>query len=438
MKMGDTIFAMSSGRLPAGVAVVRISGPAARLAIETIAGSAPEPYRLAVRTLRRGSDGEIIDTGLVGYFQAPRSFTGEDCAEFHVHGGRAVVSALFGALGEIDGVRAAEAGEFTHRAFLNGKMDLVQAEALGDLIEAETETQRRMAIRTANGHISRLYEGWRARILAVQAAIAADIDFGDEGDVPDSVAERVGGDIAEVRIELERHLAAHRKAEMIREGYQVVLVGPPNSGKSSLLNALAGRDVAIVTDEPGTTRDLIEVQLDLGGLKVVVTDTAGLREGAGRVEQMGIERAMARAEAADLVVELRPADAEDGGQPQRWRDAVIVRSKSDLSCRAAECGDGLAVSTVTGEGLDRLVEMIRERAESAVGNGWDVGPQRLRHRLALQRCAKALSRAESPGLDLELIAEDLRSAATELGRVTGRIEVEDILGEVFKAFCIGK
>ncbi len=437
MEFGDTIFALSSGRLPSGVALIRVSGPAVRFAIETIAGTVPVEGRLALRKLR-GSDSEVIDTGLVSYFKAPRSFTGEDCAEFHVHGGRAVVAGIFGALGGIDGMRAAEAGEFTRRAFLNGKMDLVQAEALGDLIEAETETQRRMAIRAADGHVSRLYERWRSQILRLQATVAADIDFSDEGDVPDSVTERIRGDVSEVRVELESHLAGHHRAEMIREGYQVVIVGPPNAGKSSLLNALAGRDVAIVTDEPGTTRDLIEVPLDLGGVKVVVTDTAGLRESVGRVERVGIERAVAKAEAADLVVELEPADADSSEIVRTWRDSIVVRSKSDLSRSGGTGREEFAISTVTGEGLEALVSAIRARAESAIGQGVDVGPQKMRHKVALERCAKALSRAEVAGLALELVAEELRRAASELGRVTGRIDVEDILGEVFKTFCIGK
>ncbi len=437
MQFGDTIYALSSGRLPSGVAVVRISGPAVRFVVETIAGPIPEAGLLKLRNMH-GSDGTVIDSGLMAFFQAPRSFTGEDCAEFHVHGGRAVVAALMNALGNFEGVRAAERGEFTQRAFLNGKMDLVQAEALADLIEAETEAQRRMALRAADGHMSRLYESWRGRIVRIQANVVAGIDFGDEGDVPDSVTERVREDIAEVRVELERHLAGYRQAEMIREGYQVVIVGPPNAGKSSLLNALVGRDVAIVTDEPGTTRDLVEVPLDLGGLKVVVTDTAGLRETAGRVEQIGIGKAVARADSADLVVELRPADADAVRSAPRWPDAIVIRSKADLDGVGAGDHEALAVSTVTGEGLDALVEMIRSRAEAAVGLSDDNGPQKARQRLAIKRCCEALRRGEAAGLDLEFVAEELRVAATELGRVTGSIDVEEILDEVFGAFCIGK
>lgn len=434
MQFTDTIFALSSGRLPSGVAVVRISGPSVRFVVETIAGEVPRAGRMTLKKLRSG-DGWTIDTGLVVFFEAPRSFTGEDAAEFHVHGGRAIVEALLRLLGSYEGLRHAESGEFTRRAFLNGKMDLVQAEALGDLIQAETEAQRRMAMRASEGHVSRLYEGWRRRLLAVQAAIVADLDFSDESDVPDSVAERIGLDISLVRAELEEHLSSSRQVEIIHDGYQVVLVGPPNAGKSSLLNVLAGRDAAIVTDEPGTTRDLLDVALDLGGLKVVVTDTAGMRDGAGSVEKIGIERALARARTADLVVELSPPD-QGAGLGRSWANSILVRSKCDMDpCRQ---GGMFGISTVTGEGIDSLIAEIRARAEAATAIVGDGGPQKLRHRLALQRCAEALGRAGAQMLAIELVAEELRSASSELGRITGRIEVEEILGEVFSTFCIGK
>ena len=437
MQFVDTIYALSSGRVPSGVAVVRISGPEVRFVVEMIAGPVPRAGSLSLRKLR-ASDGTVIDTGLVAYFAAPRSFTGEDCAEFQVHGGRAVVAALLKGLGEINGVRAAEAGEFTRRAFLNGKMDLVQAEALGDLIEAETEEQRRMAMRAADGHVSRQYEEWRAGIMRIQAAIVADIDFGDEGDVPDSVAERVRENIADVQAELERHLKSHRQAEIIRDGFRVVIVGPPNAGKSSLLNALAGRDVAIVTDEPGTTRDLVEVPLDLGGLKVIVTDTAGIRDSAGAVERIGIARALQSAREADLVLTLQSTEDDGEIEAGEWRDSIEVRSKVDLaSCDEEVVSNDVAVSSVTGAGIDELLGLIRARADGAT-SGIDSGPQRTRHREALRRCAAALGRASVPVLPLELRAEELRIAAMELGRITGRIDVEEVLGEVFRTFCIGK
>ena len=434
MQFNDTIFALSSGRVPSGVAVVRLSGSAVRFVLETISGVVPQPGEMKLRTLRDAEE-SAIDRGLVVFFAGPSSFTGEDCAEFHVHGGRAVVDALLRRLGNFSNVRHAEPGEFTRRAFLNGKFDLVQAEALGDLIESQTETQRKMALDAANGHISRTYERWRSVLLKIQAAIAADIDFSDEGDVPDSVAKRVSEHISQVRVELERHLASHR-AEIVLDGFRVVIVGPPNAGKSSLLNALAGRDVAIVTDEPGTTRDLIEVPLDLGGIKIVVTDTAGIRSGAARVEEIGIGRALASARNADLVLELLPPAGLPLNVDSEWRDHLVVRSKVDM----IENRDGdslLGISVIGGEGLDELLSIIRRKAEAAIEPG-DSGPQKLRHRIALQKCVDALRIAERPGLELELVAEELRVAAGEIGRLTGRIDVEDILGEVFSAFCIGK
>lgn len=434
MYLGDTIYALSSGRLPAGVAVVRISGPRVRFVLEAIAGTVPDAGILSLKRLRC-SDGSALDTSLVAYFKAPRSFTGEDCGEFHVHGGRAVVDALLRMIAAIEGTRAAEAGEFTRRAFINGKLDLVQAEALADLIDAETEAQRRMALNAVEGHVGRLYEKWRSRILRIQAMIAADLDFGDEGDVPDSVAERVRDDIVEVQAELERHLGSYRQAEIVRDGFRVAIIGPPNAGKSSLLNALAGRDVAIVSDEPGTTRDLVEVALDLGGLKVIVTDTAGIHESAGIVERIGIARAVETAKRADLVIILQPP-GDEIVSTTGWGDHVVVRSKSDLGF-GNRVGDDIPVSSMTGEGIDELLKVIRMKVATATG-GADLGPQRLRHRDALRRCVTALDRATASEMALELRAEELRIAATELGRVTGRIDVEDVLGEVFSTFCIGK
>lgn len=437
MHLGDTIYALSSGRLPAGVAVVRISGPNVRFVMETIAGAVPAPGILSLKRLRT-TDGSVLDTSLVAYFEAPRSFTGEDCGEFHVHGGRAVVDALLGTIAGLEGTRAADAGEFTRRAFLNGKLDLVQAEALADLVEAETEAQRKMAVSAAEGHIGRLYERWRSQIVHIQAMITADLDFGDEGDVPDSVAERIREDIVEVRAELERHLASYRQAEIVRDGFRVAIIGPTNAGKSSLLNALAGRDVAIVTDEPGTTRDLVEVALDLGGLKVVVTDTAGIRETVSSVEQIGIARAVEFAKSADLVLIVRPG-GHGGIFPTRdWRDHILVRSKSDLGSDDQATDDAdVAVSSRTGEGIDELLKILRMKVVSATG-GADMGPQRIRHRDALRRCMTALERATVPAMALELRAEELRIAATDLARITGRIDVEEVLGVVFSAFCIGK
>ena len=301
LEFPDTIVALSSGRLPSGIAIVRISGPQTRFAVETIAGALPEPRRATFSRLRTPL-GETIDSGLLLFFPGPGSFTGEDLAEFQVHGGKAVVAALLQALTSLPGIRHAEAGEFTRRAFLNGKLDLIESEALADLISSETEAQRRLAVSNASGAQSGLYAGWRRRIIHAMAMIEAELDFSDEADIPGSVADQVWADVLALRQEIEDHVKGYHQAEIIRDGYDVVIVGAPNAGKSSLLNALAQRDAAIVSDEPGTTRDLVELSLDLNGVKVRLTDTAGIRDAAGKVEAIGIERALGRAKSADLVL----------------------------------------------------------------------------------------------------------------------------------------
>ncbi len=303
MNFVDSIVALSSGRLPAGIAVIRISGAQTRFALETIAGGVPKPRTTVYRRLM-AEDGSIIDQGIALFFPGPASFTGEDVGEFHIHGGRATASALLERLTGIKGVRHAEPGEFTRRAFLNGKLDLPQTEALADLVTAETEAQRRFAVRNADGAQARLYESWRNRLIRARAMIEAEIDFADEDDVPGSVAKSVMADMALLAGEIETHAGGYATAEIIRDGFEVVILGAPNAGKSSLLNALARRDVAIVTDEPGTTRDLIEVSLDLDGLLVRLIDTAGLRDHAGPVEMIGMERARQRARNANLVLHL--------------------------------------------------------------------------------------------------------------------------------------
>ncbi|MCC0031284.1 MAG: tRNA uridine-5-carboxymethylaminomethyl(34) synthesis GTPase MnmE [Brucellaceae bacterium] len=303
----DSIAALSSGALPAGIAVIRLSGPAVRQALETLAGGLPPPHRASLRALRT-ADGSLLDTGVVIFAPGPGSFTGEDLCEFQCHGSRAVVSAILEALRGIHGVRLAEPGEFTRRAFVNGRMDLVQAEALADLLQAETEAQRRLAVANSAGAQSRLYGGWRDVLLRQRALVEAGLDFSDEGDVPDDTVAGIIDSLTKLSQSIKVHLAGSRDGEILTGGFRVVLAGPPNAGKSSLLNALAKRDAAIVSDEPGTTRDIIDVRLDLGGYLVVVSDTAGLRdEGAGKVEQIGMGRALERIQDADLVVYL-----EDG------------------------------------------------------------------------------------------------------------------------------
>lgn len=437
MKRASTIFALSSGALPSGVAVVRVSGDGAGCAVEALCGALPRPRRLSLRRLL-AEDGSVIDRGLVAYFPAPDSFTGEDCAEFHVHGGRAVVGALLDRLCGLDDFRQAEAGEFTRRAFLNGKLDLTAAEALSDLIAAETETQRRLAFANADGRQRALYAGWRARLLHARAMIEAELDFSDEGDVPGSIAAAVWADVAALRAEMESHLAGFRAAEIVREGFRVAIVGAPNAGKSSLLNYLAGRDVAIVSDEPGTTRDVLEIFLDLGGSKVILADTAGLRAEAGRVEMIGIERAHRTAALADLVLVLE--DVTDPHRVEAPGAAPALRIGTKLDLNSGEFGPcDLAISTVSGVGIDLLLSEIETRAKEKVSFAESgVVPTRQRHVDLLRSAIAGLSDVLGDEKQLELRAEGLRIASDDVGRVSGAIDTEEILGAIFSTFCIGK
>lgn len=440
MRFSDSIVALSSGKLPAGVAVVRLLGSRTRFAVETIAGKSAPERTASLRKLRQ-TDGSLIDTGLVIFFAGPTSFTGEDVAEFHVHGGKAVVAALLQALTAIEGIRHAEPGEFTRRAFLNGKLDLVETEALADLINAETESQRRFALLNAGGAQSELYEGWRRQLIHARAMIEAEIDFADEDDIPGSVSEAVWSDMRKLSSDIATHIDGFHAGEIIREGFDVVILGAPNAGKSSLFNALAKREAAIVSDEPGTTRDLIEVALDLHGLKVRLTDTAGLREQAGTVEGIGIKRAKERAESADLIVLLQdmtiaPPDIK---LPEGAR-ALRIGTKVDLLAeeeQGKEAEFDLVVSGRTGQGLDKLLERLGELAESATASAGDLLPTRLRHVELLNEGKTFIERALA-GTDLELQAEDLRLAGERLGRIVGVVDVEDLLDVIFSQFCIGK
>lgn len=434
----DTIFALSSGRLPSGVAVVRISGPRVRFVLETIIGVLPAP-RHAVYKLFRARNGDPIDHGLVLFFPGPNSFTGEDCAEFHAHGGKAVVERLLAELGEIAGCRIAEAGEFTRRAFSNGKMDLTIAEGLADLIAAETEGQRRLALQVASGTQRELYTEWRQRLLRARAFIEAELDFADESDVPGSVSEQVWQSLALLRTEIENHIASGKRASMLRDGLHVVIVGAPNAGKSSLLNFLAGREVAIISEEAGTTRDLLEVKLDLGGIPVYVTDTAGLRETESMVEKIGIERARARMADADLVLLLEDmndpvAIGTDDTPATLW----TVGTKADLS-EKADGGWSYRISTRTGEGLDGLLTDLQNFAEAQIGRIEDAVPTRQRHISLLRSTVAEIDKAlNGTNFPLELRAENMRLASQYLGRITGDVDVEEILDVIFSQFCIGK
>lgn len=440
MISGDSIVALSSGRLPAGIAVIRISGPKTRFVVETVAGGKVKDRVATLRKLRT-VDGSLIDNGLVLFFPGPNSFTGEDVAEFHVHGGRAVAGKMLEIIAGFDGVRHAEPGEFTRRALLNGKLDLVETEALADLVNAETEAQRRFAVQNAEGVQSELYLGWRRRLIHARAMIEAEIDFADEDDVPGSVSDTVWSDVRAMVGEIGRHVDGFHGAEIIRDGFEVVILGAPNAGKSSLFNALARREAAIVTDEPGTTRDLLEVVLDLNGVRVRVTDTAGLRESPGKIEAIGIEKARAKAHTADLVLLLEDlADSTAIGNMPVDAPALRIGTKVDLlkGSPRFEAYDAL-ISTVDGTGLAELLAEIGRRAAAAIGDAGDILPSRLRHVELLNETRRFLISALSgQERGQELRAEELRLAADRLGRIVGAVDVEDLLDVIFSQFCIGK
>ena len=426
----DTIFALASARGKAGVAVVRLSGPGAWGAIAQLCGQLPAPRRASVRRIVR--DGEILDEGLVLLFEQGASFTGEPSAELHLHGASATVAAVLRVLGGLAGLRLAEPGEFTRRALENGRLDLAQVEGLADLIDAETEAQRKQALRVLSGAVGKRAEGWRRDLIRAAALLEATIDFADE-DVPVDVSPEVLGLLQRVKGDLEREMKGVRAAERIRDGYEVAIVGRPNAGKSTLLNALAGREAAITSDVAGTTRDVIEVRMDLGGLPVTLLDTAGLRDGGDRIEAMGIERALQRAAAADLRIFL--LDGQDVPLLPPEPDDILVWGKADLHPH-----EGLAVSGRTGQGLDQLVVLVTEiLLHMAAGAGTMT---RERHRRAMIAAIGALESAkdeiEAGQSRTELAAEQLRRAIRALDSMVGRVDVEDLLDEIFASFCIGK
>jgi tRNA modification GTPase len=434
----QTIFALSSGRPPSAIAIVRVSGPAAGAAVKLLAGKTPPP-RAATRALVRDAGGQPIDDAIVLWFPSPASATGEDVAEFHVHGGRAVLASLFTALSSVEDVRAAEPGEFTRRAFENGKLDLTEAEGLDDLIHADTDRQRRQALRQLKGLLGDKARNWRAQIIEASALIEAGIDFSDEGDVP---AELMAPALAKVKAllgEITEVLAAQGRTERLRDGLVVAIAGPPNVGKSTLMNQLARREVAIVSPHAGTTRDIIEVQLDLDGYPVTVIDTAGIRETDDPVEQEGVRRARSRAADADLVLWLTDADRAkpSEGDAPTW----IVRNKIDLgSPDALKRSEAMfAISASRGDGLGELIAALVGCAQKFFGSAETGLIGRQRQRDLLQQAAASLQRSiDVSGKGEELAAEDLRSAAYVLGRLLGQVDVEDILDVIFREFCIGK
>jgi tRNA modification GTPase len=442
----DTIAALATGAGRAGVAVIRLSGPAAGATLRALtARDLPKPRVAAREAFCDPRTGVSLDDGLALWFPGPHSFTGEDVAELHIHGGPAVIDA---ALSQ-PGVRLAEPGEYTRRAFENGKLDLAEAEGLADLVDAETEGQRRQALRQRRGALSAVYEGWRARLIEAAALIEAEIDFPDE-DLPGALAQRAGPILQTLARDMGRHLDDAHRGERIRDGYRIAIIGPPNAGKSSLLNALAQREAAIVSDIPGTTRDVVEVRLVLSGFPVWIADTAGLREAADAIEAEGVRRALARAEEADLrigVVEVG-AEAPASVSAVLGRNDLLVRSKLDLygapaprRPAPAHAGEtpALHISATTGEGLAELHDLLLARVSEALGREEAPVLTRARHRRLVEEARAALLRA-IPALDQgpELAAEDVRVATDQVGRLTGRIDVEDLLGEIFSSFCIGK
>lgn len=445
--MTDTIYAPATAAGRSAVAVVRLSGPKTTTTVRALTGGLPRVRQAALRTLR-GSDGAEIDQALVIFFEGPASYTGEDAAEFHVHGGPAVVAALVGALHGMD-LRLAEPGEFTRRAFENGKLDLAQAEGVADLIDAETEAQRRQALEQVGGRLSEVQARWSEALVEALAMLEAAVDFPDE-EVPQEVAARARPVLQHLVAELETAAADAERGERVRDGYRIALIGAPNAGKSTLLNALAGREAAIVTATPGTTRDIIEVPMVLAGYKALMADTAGLRETGDEIEAEGVRRARAWAAAADIRLWLVDGSgAEAGAVPMELRPGdLCLITKRDLPTGPAgawAAGQakrlGLSTAEITAKGPSDqawIRSVLEERIVEALGSAEPPAATRLRHQELLSEAADRLRRALAQDEHLELAAEDVRLAARALDRITGRIDPEQVLGRIFSTFCIGK
>lgn len=441
----DTIYALSSAAGRAGIAVIRLSGPNAAAALrQMIVGEPPAPREAGLRRLRHPQSGVELDRGMALMFPAPHSFTGEDVVELHIHGGRAVLRSVLGALASCEGLRPAEPGEFTRRAFEHGKLDLTAAEGLADLVNAETEAQRRQALRQMRGELGGLYERWRQELMRALAYIEAHIDFPEE-DLPSSLAGQTRAVMAAVSAEIAGHLRDKHRGERLRDGISVAILGLPNVGKSSLLNALAGRPAAIVAAKAGTTRDVIEVQLDLGGYPVTLADTAGLRDAQDEIESEGVRRARAAARAADIKILMVDAQGYQHMVAELSAladaDALFVINKCDVASVPAEtrlCGrPTFAISVRTGAGLEALLAALLDAVVERAGLAEAPALTQQRHRRSLEECRDALARAQLAS-GLELLAEDLRLAVRAIGRITGRVDVEDLLDIVFREFCIGK
>lgn len=429
---GATIFAVASGVGRAAITVMRITGPRCCFILDRLCQRRPPPRVAALRGLRDPT-GDVLDRALVLWFPGPASYTGEDCAELHLHGGRAVLAAVSEAL-LTEGARPAEPGEFTRRAFLNGRLDLLQAEAIADLVDAETDAQRRQALTQMEGALGALYRGWTARLVLLLAAQEALIDFPDE-DLPPEAADDMVSGLAALRDEIAAHLDDRRRGERIREGLVFAIIGPPNAGKSTLINALARREVAIVSQHPGTTRDVLEVRLDIGGVPATLLDTAGLRDTDDPIEAEGVRRARARAADADLVIEL--VDATTPAWVRGADGAAVLRIATKIDLAPAPADVALGVSARVGTGMDRLEHRLVETAGLLTSRAGPPPLTRARHRAALLEAAERLTSAIEAPL-AELRGEDLRLALRAIGRVTGQVGVEDVLDSVFRQFCIGK
>ena len=439
----ETIYALASGRGRAGVAVIRLSGSRAFDVIDRLTDKDLPAIRMAaVRDVFSLDRSFRIDQALILLFEGPESFTGEDVAEIHLHGGPALITALFDQFTKVDGLRPAEPGEFTRRAFEHGKMDLTEAEGLGDLVNAETRAQHQQALRQMRGELGEIYNGWRTELISSLAHLEADIDFPDE-DLPDGVAGAIRPKIQALAANISSHLADGHRGEKIREGLDVVILGAPNVGKSSLLNKLARRDAAIVSDQAGTTRDIVEVHLDLAGYPVTIADTAGLREASDQVEQEGVRRARQRAERADIRIFMTLPDdpplkeTEFGDLVEEGSFHLINKIDLEEAGFTTEQDHQFGLSVKTEEGLIAFLNKLEEDVVSRLDVSGAPSLTRQRHRQALEDCLQALNRFEKAP-DPELAAEDIRLAARALGRITGRVDVEDVLDVVFGDFCIGK
>ena len=442
MRDMDTIVALATARGRAAIAVVRVSGPGTAAIIKSIAGRLPKPRVATLCRLADPRDGEAIDQALALWFPGPASFTGEDSAEFHIHGGRSVAAGLLDALMTGCGARMAEPGEFAQRAFSNGKLDLAAVEGLADLIDAETVMQRRQALRQLDGALGRQIDDWRHRLLHASAWAEATLDFSDEADVDSSALTTAMASVGDLIADIQKVLTENSGRERLRDGFNVVIAGPPNAGKSTLMNVLAQRDVAIVSPIPGTTRDVIEIHLDLDGWPVTLIDTAGIRDSSDPIENEGIARTRSRAEQADLVLWLMAYSADSSQESGAIAGAVPVLTKADLIIDSSpKHGEqSVKISALTGSGMSELLALIVARAEATFGAGSGLITRR-RHRKALIETVASLQRATAlfdSGRHDELVAEELRLALRSLGQITGRVDVEEVLGAIFSGFCIGK